>query len=130
MKKSVITVLMIFFALIVAAGEVMSAKFENTNEPFTFHGRLSIGNGTPCYRIWIVATRRILGVGGGDLEPAEMPQALQSVFSNTSVEVYADFAVTPLTKYEKGVMQMVRVDATSNLVIYVNGQYSGKKSKI
>lgn len=121
---------MILFTLVASAGEDISARYENTDGPFLFHGRLSIYNGTPCYRIWIIGTHRLLGVNGGDLEPAEMPKALQSIFTNTTVEVYADFGVTPLTKYKKGVMQTVRIDSASNLVIYANGEYLERKRQI
>lgn len=82
--------------------------------------------GTPTFRIWVIGTNRILGVPGGDTEPAEMPAKLQKIFTDTSVEVYADFEVTPLEKYKKGRMQDVRIDSVENIVIYKDKKYYKK----
>jgi hypothetical protein len=121
----------LFFALIIILpstgnSEEQSNSYENTNTPFAFHGRLSIYVGNPTFRIWISGTKRILGVPGGDLEPAEMPKELESMFSSEDIIIYGDFKVTPLTKYEQGHMQYVRIDSAENLVI-LNGKKSRKK---
>jgi len=117
------------FALLLASTLCLAETSQNkayveTDIPFSFHGRLTWGNGTPCFRIWIVGTHRLLGVPGGDLELASMPRAMESIFSNnTTAIVYADFKVTPLTSYKEGSLQMVRVDAATNLVIYSGDRF-------
>jgi hypothetical protein len=103
--------------------------YENTNQPFKLHGRLSIYNGNPPFRIWIVGTNRILGVKGGDLVPAEMPEKLKAIMT-LDTKIYADFHITPLTKYVKGVMQIVRIDAVENLVIYRGGKFVAKRKQL
>ena len=120
----------ILLSLVAVASDEIAAKYQNTDSPFLFHGRISICNGTPPYRIWIIGTHRILGVSGGDLEQAKMPQSLQAIVTNFVIDVYADFGVTPLTKYEQGAMQIVQVNTVSNLVIYENGRYKETKKSI
>jgi hypothetical protein len=85
---------------------------------------------TPHFRIWIVSTNRNLGLLGGDTEPAEMPEKLQKLFTNTSISVYGDFTVTPLTEYKLGVMQFVRIKSAKNLVVYNGSKFLKKLAKI
>lgn len=103
-----------------------SKNYKETNATFKLHGRLSVYMGTPTFRIWIIGTKRILGIPGGDTEPAEMPEKLQKLFTSTSVEIYADFIVTPRTKYKTGHMQFVRIDSIENLIIYKDGNFYKK----
>lgn len=118
--------------------EDISKSSEMPNAPFKVHGRLSASNGNPLYRIWIVGTKRILGVPGGDLEPAEMPKELEQIFHSlveegrdpTSIGIYADFKVTPLTEYNQGYMQYVRINSVENLVIYCDGKLIKKLKKL
>ena len=107
-------------------------SYEDTDQPFDFHGRLGAYNGNPCFRIWIIGTHRVLGVSGGDLEPAAMPTELEElmVTNGFSTLIYADFNVSPLTKYEKGHMQMVQIDAVSNLVVYIGDQFIEKRKTL
>lgn len=122
-------VFLISFVTSTIASDVETKKFEDTDQPFKFHGRLMLYNGTPSVRIWIIGTKRLVGVPGRDIEPAEMPDELTSLIS-WGTQIYADFHVTPLTKYKKGEMQMVRIDAVENLVIYKNGKFSEKRRKL
>jgi len=84
---------------------------------FKVHGRLSAWNGTPTLRIWIVGTKRILGIHGEDSDSPSLPDNLTRLpgtfFDNP---VYGDFEVCPLTKYRPGVMQIVCIKSASNLV--------------
>jgi hypothetical protein len=92
------------------------------------HGRLSLWNGTPSIRIWIVGTHRILGVGGNG-DKYFLPKALLDMMA-WGKDIYGDFYVTPLTKYKKGAMQMVRIDDARNLVIYRDGKYGGERKHL
>ena len=107
-----------------------SKQYKNTNAPFSFHGRLQIYNGNPCFRIFIIGTNRILGVPGGDLEPADMPKELDNLFTETSIIIYGDFSVTPLTEYKEGEMQLVRIDTVKNLIIYNGDKFIKKQDKL
>ncbi len=85
-----------------------------TGPAFKVHGRLSVYNGNPGCRIWIVGTKRILGV-----EPPEvsfMPGQLRQILTADNL-IFADFTVVPLATDEPGVMRMVRVTAAENIVV-------------
>ena len=94
------------------------------------HGRLSIYNGNPTFRLWIVGTNRILGISGGDLEPAEMPKQLEKLFTSTNVTIYGDFTVSPITTYQDGVLQFVRIEKAKNLVVYSGSKFLNKISEL
>jgi hypothetical protein len=103
---------------------------KNMDAPFEIHGRLSIYNGNPTFRIWIIGTDRILGIHGGDLKPADMPEKLKKLFTDTGIIVYGDFTVEPLTEYRPGVMQFVRIKSAKNLVVYSGNRFMKKLNKI
>ena len=78
------------------------------------HGRLEATNGSPGIRIWVIGTRRVLGVAGD--EGAELlPPALRQRITSEAT-VYGDFRVCPVTRAKIGEMQMVCVDAGRRLV--------------
>ncbi|MBN2317476.1 MAG: DUF4431 domain-containing protein [Acidobacteria bacterium] len=82
------------------------------------HGRLSVYNGNPSCRIWIVGTKRILGIHEfeeGCPIPAELQQVLDEDIDNRLI--YADFVVQPLTERKDDVMQMVRFESAENIVV-------------
>ena len=81
---------------------------------FTIRGRLQAANGYPPYRVWVVGTRRVLGVdiARGCVLPAE----LERLLGVEDQQVYADFVVRPLTPDQPGVMRMVCIASASNLV--------------
>lgn len=81
-------------------------------DAFTVHGRLNYWNGNPSRRIWIIGTKRVLGIR----EECPIPDYLQNKLS-FDVDIYGDFLVCPLTKYEPGVMQIVRIKSASHVVI-------------
>jgi hypothetical protein len=80
------------------------------------HGRLTYYNGNPSSRIWIIGTKRLLGVRESGDEVADMPKKLRDLMS-WDREIFADFAVEPLTPYKQGVMQMVRVVSATRIVV-------------
>ena len=96
---------------------------------FTIHGRLSLYNGTPSLRIWIIDTKRILGVIPSEDEI--IPQALVKHlgFGNN---IYGDYTVCPFAEYKPGHMQMVCIEEAKNLVVesYIEGQKKPKIYKI
>ena len=127
----ILTVVLLASTLCFAGDKDLSKQYENTNSPFELHGRLPLYSGNPCFRIWIIGTKRLLGVQGGDIDPATMPTELEALFqANGSLRVYADFKVTPLTKYKKGHMQMVRIDSVKNLVIYQGDTFLEKMKEL
>lgn len=93
------------------------------------HGRLTYSNGNPSSRIWIVGTRRVLGVRESSDEVAYMPRELRAWMA-WNREIFADFVVEPLTSYKPGVMQMVRVLSASNIVVMEGEKILLKKPKL
>ncbi len=69
---------------------------------FTVPGRLSNWNGNPTRRIWIIGTKRMLGVRDGTNLPAPLDEAL----GDFDHEVYGNFDFCPFTVQKLGVMQV------------------------
>jgi hypothetical protein len=93
-------------------------RSEPVGKPFLVHGRLSVYNGNPSCRIWIVGTKRILGIREVEekgLLPAELQQILMENIDDRLI--YADFLVSPLTEYREGVMQIVKVESAENIIV-------------
>jgi hypothetical protein len=93
-------------------------RYEPVGEPFRVHGRLSVYCGNPSYRIWIVGTNRILGIREIEEKPL-IPPGLHQILKEDINDrlIYADFVVSPLTEYKKGVMQIVRVESAENVIV-------------
>jgi hypothetical protein len=98
-------------ALCFGAGEEKPA-----GPAFQVHGRLSLYNGNPGFRIWIVGTKRILGIAESPPEEPLMPAKLFDLARGENL-IFGDFTVVPLTKDEPGVMRMVRVIRAERIVI-------------
>jgi len=83
---------------------------------FQVHGRLSLFNGTPEYRLWRVGTSRVLGVSSSKEVPgySRIPESVASSVS-WEQDVLADFTVCPFTKDEPGKMQLVCVETARNV---------------
>lgn len=82
---------------------------------FELRGRFSFWNGAPSARIWPVGTKRLIGVHFDLLPPAleaEMTRLEPRRSFNT--EVWADFTLCPFTRYRKGRMQFVCIEAWRN----------------
>jgi hypothetical protein len=69
---------------------------------FQVHGRLSNWNGNPTRRIWVIGTKRMLGLRDG----TELPAALEKSLSDFDHEVVGDFEFCPFTPAKSGVMQV------------------------
>src|SRR5690349_8657057 len=61
---------------------------------FSVHGRLGAYNGGPAFRIWVIGTTRILGLG--ESQGCVLPAALDTLVGIEDKFVYADFVVRPL----------------------------------
>ena len=59
-----------------------------------------------------------------------MPKELDNLFTETSIIIYGDFSVTPLTEYKEGEMQLVRIDTVKNLIIYNGDKFIKKQDKL
>jgi hypothetical protein len=101
--------------LVVAASCCGAAEEKPAGSAFQVHGRLSLANGNPGFRIWIVGTKRILGVAESPPEQPLMPSKLFDLARENFV--FSDFTVVPLTKDEPGVMRMVRVIRAEKIVV-------------
>jgi hypothetical protein len=80
---------------------------------FTVHGRLSNWNGNPTERIWIIGTKRILGIR----EDTDLPKSLDGKMGNFDDVATGDFEVCPLTKESPGRMQIVCVASVSHVTV-------------
>jgi len=116
--------LLIFIMLVVvtqyAAAQQATTEIQNepVGKPFRVHGRLSVCNGNPSCRIWIVGTNRILGIREIEEKPLVAPVLHQILKEDVNDRlIYADFVVSPLTKYKEGVMQMVKVESAENVIV-------------
>lgn len=65
---------------------------------FNVRGRLSNWNGNPTRRIWVIGTKRMLGLRDG----TELPAALEKSLSDFDHEVYGDFEFCPFTPLNQG----------------------------
>src|SRR5215203_2412366 len=86
---------------------------------FTVYGRLSIYNGSPSLRIWKLGTRRMLGVSDQRFAVAgyrNVPVDIQGQI-NHDVAIFGDFLVCPFTRPKPREMQLVCIEAATNLVI-------------
>jgi hypothetical protein len=80
---------------------------------FRVHGRMSNWNGNPTRRIWVTATKRMLGVREG----TDLPAPLNEALSDFDHEVYGDFEFCPFTPQKPGVMQVGCIADVSNYQI-------------
>lgn len=77
---------------------------------FIVRGRLGFYNGAPSARIWIIGTKRLLGVHEDIL-----PDELSSKMTSFGMQAFGDFRVCPLTPEKPGVMQIVCIVSTKNI---------------
>lgn len=101
-------------AMILAGGPPMLCR--------TVHGRLFASNGNPAVRIWVVGTKRILGIDADeDLSLDQLPANVRGLWLPTgnlfNASVYGDFRVCARKPQRPGVMQMVVVTHASRLYL-------------
>lgn len=121
--------LLLATALALSVSRAPSAEQTNKTARLTVHGRLTYYNGNPSSRIWIVGTKRLLGIREAGDEVANMPKELRDLMS-WDREIFADFVVEPLTPYKQGVMQMVRVVSASKIVVTEKDKIVLRKDKL
>lgn len=84
-------------------------------------GRMSLWNGTPSVRIWVVGTKRILGVVQQDETFGDLPENVRKAWAANgndamwSSDLFGDFRVCPRTQDKPGRMQSVVVKEASRL---------------
>ena len=89
----------------------------------TVHGRMSLWNGAPTVRIWIVGTRRMLGVRQPNDSLEDLPPNVRRLWATHGdaamweSELFGDFRVCPLAPDRPGHMQPVRLESASRLVL-------------
>jgi hypothetical protein len=94
---------------------------------------MQIGNGTPAARIWIVGTRRLIGVSDPGFENSESiasyPAPLRRAFAEAPfhTRAYGDFEVCPFTRDRLGWMQMACIAAVHDLVVRRELQSDGER---
>lgn len=77
------------------------------------HGRLSNWNGNPTRRIWIIGTKRMLGLR----DDTSLPQALEIRLGDFDDEVFGNFEFCPFTLEKPGRMQVGCVAEAANYTI-------------
>ncbi|MBL9201735.1 MAG: hypothetical protein JNL39_14590 [Opitutaceae bacterium] len=77
---------------------------------------MSLYNGPPGFRIWVIGTKRILGITESPLENPLMPEKLLELARAGNL-VFGDFTVVPITKDEVGVMRRVRLVRAERVVV-------------
>lgn len=114
---------------------------ENASLCYWTHGRLSVWQGNPPFRIWRVGTHRILAVFSGpsrfpprndrDSSFPEWPASLDKAYDAYNGRLkrergsigaipppaFADFEVCPLEPAKNGEMQAVCIESAKNIVI-------------
>jgi hypothetical protein len=114
---------------------------ENGSLCYWTHGRLSVWEGTPPFRLWKIGTRRILAVLNGpsryppptdqELENPEFPSELDRAYEVDNRRhkkatgimwaipppVFADFEICPLEPEHKGWMQDVCIESAKNIFV-------------
>jgi hypothetical protein len=99
---------------------------ENAKTCYWTHGRLSLYNGgSPNFRLWKIATHRLLGIYSGpgagpndglaDEDDAELPANLKK-YDFTSLSVFGDFEVCPLAPKKEEHMQPACIESAKNIV--------------
>lgn len=90
---------------------------------FIVHGILQGSNGVPAVRLWRSGTKRVLGIVGGDGDPAAdglIPEPLNTQMATTTPgwlrSARADFRVCPLATEKAGWMQPVCLVGATHVV--------------
>jgi len=99
---------------------------ENASLCYWTRGRITLGAGTPAYRMWKVGTKRLLGIYSGpsvdrhshDNEDPEFPTNVQQVWKNRiGHTLWADFEVCPLEPKRSGFMQASCIESAKKIFI-------------
>ena len=102
---------------------------QNASECYWTHGRITIGNGNPTFRMWKIGTKRLLGIFSGpsvshdrlspDQEHPELPANVDKIWTIRlgAPPLYGDFEVCPLAPGRPGAMRPVCVESAKNLFV-------------
>jgi hypothetical protein len=101
---------------------------ENAASCYWTRGRITIGNGTPAYRLWKVGTKHLLGIYSGpstyrdplslDNEDPDFPANVEKIWSPRVYRpLYGDFEVCPLAPERAGFTCPVCVESAKNLSV-------------
>ena len=110
----------VIFAIVALLTAVDGAKAATCRD---VHGRLSLHNGAPTARIWVVGTHRVLGVLQPNESFSDLPASVRQLWAgktNEAIwasEIVGDFEVCAVTASRVGRMQMVKVTAAKHLVL-------------
>jgi len=116
MKNTVIFLLLLCSTSLIAddsANLTCKADKRVVSACFKVRGRLSNWNGNPTQRIWIVGTKRVLGVR----EDTDLPKALADKMGDFDDVAVGDFEVCPLTREQAGKMQVVCIASVSGVAV-------------
>jgi hypothetical protein len=118
-----------------AARKIPCKTLEKASLCYWTHGRLSVYNGNPTWRLWKIGTKRILGIYSGpsrfppraneDSESPEFPSNLDRIYeaqykrraarkdltANWPDSAYGDFEICPLEPERKGEMQAACIES-------------------
>ena len=86
---------------------------------FSVHGRLSVSNGNPSFRIRRIGTKRVLGVSDQRFalpEYRNIPESLATQLNGEN-EIFGDFLVCPFTRSRPGEMQLVCIESARNVAV-------------
>lgn len=78
---------------------------------FKVHGRLSNWNGNPTRRIWIIGTKRMLGIR----EDTDVPKSLSDKLGGFDDVATGKFEVCPFKREKPGRMQIVCIASISGI---------------
>src|SRR5260370_32641269 len=131
--------ILVLFALVLVASAIagspqdgekrrVSCKTaENAKTCYWTHGRLSVYNGNPTFRLWKIGTHRLLGIYSGpgagpfddglaDEDDVEMPVNLAK-HDFTEGSAFVDFEVCPFAPEKEVRMQPACIQSAQNIVI-------------
>ena len=78
-------------------------------------GRLDLWNGGTPVQIWVVGTRRMLGVEAP--VPAEVTRLIDQAEDRWAISIFGDYRVCAVTRSRPGHRQAVRIVGTDRLVV-------------
>jgi hypothetical protein len=133
MKRIFLLSVLLCPAIFLAAASKQPAKRkiacktpENAKSCYWTHGRFSLYNGNPTFRLWKIGTHRLLGIYSGpgfgpfdarliEEDDLELPANLEK-YDFTKVSVFGDFEVCPLAPEKEGRMQPACIESAKKLV--------------
>lgn len=124
-RRVAISLLLILCGSVAARSPALRAEKTCREHPqligkcFNVHGRLSTYNGNPAVRLWLIGTRRVLGVSDQRFSlPGyrNIPEDLAQQLDGENI-VIGDFLVCPFTRSRPGAMQLMCIESAKNVVV-------------